>query len=135
MVKVRPLFANAVLVSMSKISGVHLSAGGAVAVFSTEDEFSCPSCDANHSSNEATYSGKPIITNLLIPGLTITCRQTDRQIEPSKVLQICDVFHIMPNHSEYKLLWSKNLEHSVRPQTFSAIMSMVHCGLASVQNI
>ena len=57
---------------MSKISGqkgVHLSAGGAVAVFSTEDEFSCPNCDANQNSNEATYSGKPISINLLIPGL------------------------------------------------------------------
>ena len=66
--------------------GVYLSAGGAVAVFFTEDEFSCPNCDANQSSNEATYSGKPIITNLLIADLTITCWQTDRQIAPSKVL-------------------------------------------------
>ena len=92
-----------------------MSAGGAVAVFSTEDEFSCPNSDANQSSNEATYSDEPIIVNLLIPGLAITCRQTDRQIEPSKFSQIFDVFHIILNHIEYKLLWNKKLGHSVFP--------------------
>ena len=56
--------------------GVHLSDGGAVAVFSTEDDFSFPNSYRNQSSNEATYPGEPVLLNLLKFVFPITGRQT-----------------------------------------------------------